>query len=318
MIDPHQQSGERLRDRAHGCVLGLALGEALGRPLESLTHQQARQELTNAPRLATGRGDQAAMAMLLAESLLQRGRLDPGDLSARLREWMRGGARDVGHVAARALYLQGQGQPWADSARAAWEEQATRAATAEALVRGAPLALRPDVDEETLARASLAASAVTHFDPRCRWAAAALNLMLARLLRGAGQGLPGSILGLVQERHVFRALEAIPTLMEGQLEARNDALLTLQAAAWCALNSNDFRAAVLTAVSLGGASPLVGAACGALVGARWGANQIPAEWLAALPDAPELIRLADSLIQQRPPELPGLAPERRNGPTRTA
>ena len=36
---------------------------------------------------------------------------------------------------------------------------------------------------------------MTHFDPRCRWSAAALNLMAARFLRGAGQGLPGAILG---------------------------------------------------------------------------------------------------------------------------
>src|SRR5829696_3795747 len=91
----------RFLDRARGCLVGLAAGEALGRPLEALTREQARRELAAAPRLATGRGDQAAMAMLIAESLLAHGRFNPADAAQRLQEWVRGGARDVGRVAAR-------------------------------------------------------------------------------------------------------------------------------------------------------------------------------------------------------------------------
>jgi ADP-ribosyl-[dinitrogen reductase] hydrolase len=152
-----ESADARFLDRARGCLIGLAAGEALGRPLEALTREQARRELAAAPRLATGRGDQAAMAMLFAESLLAHGRLNPADASRRLQEWIRGGARDIGRVAARALYLQSQGQPWADSARTAWEENQPRGGTAEGLARGVPLALLPGRDESVLARDSLAA-----------------------------------------------------------------------------------------------------------------------------------------------------------------
>jgi ADP-ribosyl-[dinitrogen reductase] hydrolase len=313
---PARPPDPRTLDRARGCLVGLAVGEALGRPLEALTPEQAAAALASEPRLAAG-GDQAAMAALLAESLLANGRLDPVDLSRRLVEWVRGGARDVGRVAARALYLQGQGEPWADAARAAWEEAHPRGASAEALARAAPLALLPIADERALARDALAASAVTHFDPRCRWGAAALALLAARLWRGAGQGLPGAVLGLVGERHVLRALEAVPTLVPTQLTARNEVILVLQAATWCALNEDDFAAAVRRAVGLGGPAPLLGAACGALAGARFGAAAIPDAWRAALPDAGRLERLADALARLAPrPPLPGPGPERRNGPTR--
>src|SRR5581483_3859364 len=134
----------RALDRARGCLLGLAVGEALGRPLEALSAEQVRAALAAGPRLASDAGDQAAMAAIVAESLLEHGRLDLRDLSRRLVAWTRGGARDVGRVAARALYLQSQGQPWADAARAAWEEAHPRGATAEALARrGAEPADRP-------------------------------------------------------------------------------------------------------------------------------------------------------------------------------
>ena len=318
MAEPREPLGERLLDRARGCLLGLAVGEALGRPLEALSREQAHSDLVDGPRLATGSGDQASMATLLAENLLaHHGRLEPLDLSRRLVEWVRGGARDVGRMAARALYLQSQGEPWADSARTAWEENQPRGATAEALARGAPLALLPRREEQALIRASLAASALTHFDPRCRWGAAAFNLLLARLWRGAGQGLPGAILGLIEERHVYRALEEVPTLVVAQLVSRNDVLMVLQAATWCTLNGDDFASSVLSAVGLGGAAPLLGAACGALAGARFGARGIPDAWLAALPDGSRLADLAEKLTRSSPlPVKPGIQPERRNGPPR--
>src|SRR4051812_5886129 len=269
MAEPIPDPDARLLDRARGCLIGLAVGEALGRPLEALTPDQVRQALAEGPRIASSPGDQAAMAALLAESLIERGRLDPRDVSKRLVEWTRGGARDVGRTAARALYLQSQGEPWADAARLAWEETQPRAGSAEALARGVPLALVAGQLDQALVRASLAASAVTHFDPRSRWGAAALNLMVARWVRGAGQGLPGAILGLIEERHVFRALEAVPTLVLGQLQSRNEVLAILQVGAWCALDAGDFAAAVRGAVGLGGAAPLAGAVTGALAGARF-------------------------------------------------
>ncbi len=306
---------ERTLDRARGTLLGLAVGEALGRPLEAFSREQAQRELAGEARLASGSGDQAQQAVLLAESLLARGRLEPADVSRRLVAWVRGGSRDVGRVAARALYLQSQGEPWADSSRTAWEENHPRGATAEALARGVPLALLPGLDDRTLIRDSLAASALTHFDPRCRWSAAALNLMIARLYRGAGQGLPGSILGLIGERHVLRALEELPTLVLGQLSTRNEAILILQAGAWCALNGDAFAPAVLQAVGLGDTAPLVGAVCGALAGARFGAGAIPAAWRQAAPDADRLENLAEALVR-RTLLPPGLPPERHNGPLR--
>src|SRR5438045_1894624 len=123
---PEQRPGPDARslDRARGCLVGLAVGEALGRPLEALTAAHAQAALAAGPRPAGDSGDQAQMAALVAESVLAHGRLDPADVSRRLVEWVRGGARDVGRVAARALYLQSEGEPWADSARLAWEEQA--------------------------------------------------------------------------------------------------------------------------------------------------------------------------------------------------
>src|SRR5689334_22985960 len=101
-------------DRARGCVLGLAVGDALG-----TTHEFERLQAPAFPALATGplrtitgggpfgveRGqvtDDTQLACCLASSLLATGRLDPEDLGARYLEWKRH-AFDIGQQTALSL-----------------------------------------------------------------------------------------------------------------------------------------------------------------------------------------------------------------------
>ena len=71
-------------------------------------------------------------------------------------------------------------------------------------------------------------------------------------------------------------------LPEDKIISRVYVVDNLKAALWCLLNTDNFRAAVLKAVNLGGDADTVGAICGGLAGAAYGLEQIPAEWLAVL------------------------------------
>lgn len=86
-----------IEDRALGCFVGLAVGDALGTTLEFKardTYAPLTDMIGGGPfKLAPGQWtDDTSMALCLAESLLACGKLDPADLMARFRRW-----RDEGH-----------------------------------------------------------------------------------------------------------------------------------------------------------------------------------------------------------------------------
>ncbi len=68
---------------------------------------------------------------------------------------------------------------------------------------------------------------------------------------------------------------------------------TLEAALWRLANHHDFEQQVLAAVNLGGDTDTTGAVVGGMAGWVFGAQAIPASWLAALPRQTEILDLAD-------------------------
>ena len=70
----------------------------------------------------------------------------------------------------------------------------------------------------------------------------------------------------------------------------------MTAAFWALLHHDSFEETVVAAVSLGDDADTTGAVTGALAGAHYGANAIPARWLDLLQPRDELISLADKLI----------------------
>src|SRR5437868_7992566 len=84
-------------DRARGCLLGLAVGDALGAPLEGLSPQQIRAHYGTVDDYVDGvrawkkkpyrwrlpglYTDDTQQALALADCLIERGRIDPGHLA---------------------------------------------------------------------------------------------------------------------------------------------------------------------------------------------------------------------------------------------
>ena len=80
------------RDRAAGALLGLAVGDALGTTLEfSLRDSEPRvSDMVGGGPFGLAPGewtDDTSMALCLAESILERGAIDPEDLMRRFTAW---------------------------------------------------------------------------------------------------------------------------------------------------------------------------------------------------------------------------------------
>lgn len=269
----------RVRGRFQGALIGLALGEALAAPAvlgRPGMFPPVRDLLGGGPHdLPRGAwGDDTAMALCLARSLVETGACDADDQLARYRRWQRDGEGSatgecigIGAGTARAL-VAGRPDP-------------AVADDAAALACVVPLAMRYWAEPDRLQDAVRRAVAVTCHDPGTFDAAARLASMLGAALRGTPVG----------------GIAAVAT-GAGDGGDRNAAVGSLAAADRALSEGAGWKDAVLRAVNLGGAADTVGAVTGALAGARLGIDAVPAPWVAALAGREEIAGLADRLLAE--------------------
>lgn len=301
-----------LRNRYHGALQGLAVGDALG------TAVQFRRpgSFTPVADLLGGgpfdlpRGawtDDTAMALCLAESLLECNGFDAADQVRRYRKWQDQGhlsstGQCVGITAAvsRALATaQWSGKLFAGSHDPSRLDKEPLARVVAAILY---FAAEP---EEALQQAADAAR-TTHQSPivldTCRYFAA---LLLGALQGKSKQQLLGRAYSPVPDLWTRRPLKApVEVIASGsfrhkappEIEGGGNILQCLEAALWALHRSNTFRDGALLAVNLGLDADVTGAVYGQLAGALYGVAGIPATWRQALLKRDLLERMADGLL----------------------
>lgn len=278
--------------RWEGCLLGLAVGDALGAPLEF----HRRERITPITGMIEGgkfrmrRGewtDDTAMALCLADSLIACDGFDAGDQMARYWRWANEGenstrprAFGIGKTVAMALgRYQQTGDPWCGS-------DALSASGNGSIMRLAPVAMR-FAGDPSLADHAEASSRTTHASPLCLSACRLMALLLERALQGEtvkARWLETA--DLDQEPYH----ELLMPLLAGEYRVKSaDAihgsgyvLESLEAALWCLWHTDSFEEAVLKAANLGDDADTTAAVTGQLAGAFYGVAAIPAEWLELL------------------------------------
>lgn len=303
-------------DHATGCLLGLAVGDALGTTLE-FTERDTRPHHTEMLGggvfgLAPGEWtDDTAMALALADSLITRGGFDPHDLMDRFVLWWRDGVYsctgtcfDIGATTQQALSrYRDTGEPFAG---------ATDPHTAGngSLMRLAPVALWTLDDPVAAAALARDQSRTTHGAPQAVEACAFFVGLLRAALQGAGKAA-------VLTPRFWRGHPDLEAVAAGSwrdkerhaISASGYVIATLEAALWAVARTDSFEDALVLAVNLGGDADTVGAVTGQLAGALYGAQAIPERWLAPLAWRTRLTDLASALLtsaaRPRPHPLPG-------------
>ncbi|MGE5185678.1 MAG: ADP-ribosylglycohydrolase family protein [Acidobacteriota bacterium] len=297
-------------DRKIGAVLGLAVGDALG-----TTYEFARIDQPAYPALAPGPAsdvvgggpfalaagqvtDDTQMAVCLARSLAERGRVDVDDLGRRYVAWS-AHAFDIGNQTAAALRRIEAGTPARDAGLAVWRASERKPAGNGSLMRTAPIALAcaDPID------AAIADSLITHADPRCALACAVFDAALAaaiaggdllaavhaalpaaarrfaELVPGEAEPLAGAVDAL--ERDLAAAASPEPGVYRVELDLQRTAgfvRVAFRLAFWHAAHTASWRDALVDVASRGGDADTNAAITGALLGARDGASAIPAAW----------------------------------------
>jgi ADP-ribosyl-[dinitrogen reductase] hydrolase len=309
---PEEQAldaARRLRSRFQGAIFGLATGDALAAPTQMLRRGSFTpvHDLIGGGNYDLPRGawtDDTAMALCLAESLLEQRGFDPRDQIARYTRWQQQGYQSatgqcVGITASVARAL----------AAAKWRRQAFAGShdpaklDADPLTRLAPVVMFWFANRDTALERAADAARSTCQAPDVLAACGALAAMLHAALAGQPKE---QLLQPEAAGPRARATGRLGAIVAGSYRDRSpetlrpagDALDLLEAALWAFHAHATWREGALAAVNLGGSSDVIAALYGQLAGAHYGLRAIPLAWRHSLARGKDLEDLADRLLAE--------------------
>jgi ADP-ribosyl-[dinitrogen reductase] hydrolase len=304
----------QLVSRARGALLGLVAGNQLGVPAEHLgTPDAIRKAFPNGlldlapPPKNSPYDDDAAMTLLLGESLLACKGFDAGDVAGRWVKWMKVDGRGIGLTTKRALTLIDRGKEPFEAGQLAYQENPGRSAGNGSVMRCIPVALRYHDDIDRLIRISTQQAAITHADARCTWGAAAVNLAARELLHGNIYFID-EVLHKIGDRapRVLRdAIHRVPRERESDLPIASAGeagyvVHCVEIAFWFVTHDRTLEEALITLAQAGGDTDTNAAVAGALLGARYGEAALPPRWLAQIVGPEGIAKLAEELVRRTP------------------
>ncbi|WP_327711962.1 ADP-ribosylglycohydrolase family protein [Streptomyces sp. NBC_00464] len=284
------------QDRVAGAVVGSAVGDALGAPFEFGPAGVYTARFPDGVGTMCGGGgwdpgeatDDTQMAVLVAESLLERDGLDLPDMFGRFRRWAAGEPKDIGLQTESVLT---GGDPW-DTAAALHFQINGRAAGNGSLMRAATSAVyfagtgqpREEARAATMDAARRIA-ALTHGD-RAAWEGTAVLHELIRVaLDGADPlaAVPDALSAVHPDHRERWATVLAPGWHPDRATEFNGAVWPcLGTALWALRTTRSYEDALASAIDVGGDTDTVAAVTGALAGAVYGFGAIPTRWTGPL------------------------------------
>ena len=295
-----------LETQLRSALLGLAVGDAMGVPVEfSSRAARQRDPVTGMRAFGTHHqpagtwSDDASLTFCLAEALAAGYSVQ--GLAANCVRWYdeqfwtpHGRVFDIGITTREAIYCLKKQAPGASPLVGGRDERSNGNG---ALMRLLPLDFYPG-PAPVAARFQLIAdaSAVTHGHVRSAVACFLYLEMAGYLRQGLNpavayahlcQYVPAQLAELrlpeAEVKHFKRVLGGeLATLSESAIASSGYVVHTLEAALWCLLQHETYAATVLAAVNLGEDTDTTGAVAGGLAGLYYGEEAIPEAWLQVL------------------------------------
>ncbi|MGQ9731600.1 MAG: ADP-ribosylglycohydrolase family protein [Candidatus Zipacnadales bacterium] len=305
-----------MRDRFEGAIMGLAVGDALGFPVEFISSDEIRRRygphgITDfVPSRFHPPGtysDDTQMTLAVATALLRSGRETTERVIEAIAEALLAWAqspennRAPGSTTMSACRRLAAGHSWRESG-------ITESKGCGSTIRTAPIGLYYHTDRERLLAVAANSSIITH--GHCCAIAGSVANALAVSLAFTGEtpeALFQAIIDAASEisdefvnllRQVPQTLHMAP---DGAFDVLGDAWVAEEAIAcalYCFLRSpDDYRTTVLTAANASGDSDSIACIAGGISGAYNGLSAIPPKWREEVETAEELLRVADALYE---------------------
>lgn len=293
-------------NRYQGCLLGLAVGDAVGTTVEFKprgSFPPVRGMTGGGPfDLEPGQWtDDTSMALCLAASLVETGTFDPEDQMRRYLRWYdegymssTGRCFDIGNTTRTAR------EKFRANGKALAGSRHPSSAGNGSLMRLAPVPMAYAPDRKKAVAFAAKSSRTTHAEVRCVEACMLFADMLVLALKGDKKEAI-----LFRERKVGLKSPEILAIAGGQYRDKSEPQIrgngfvvdSLEAALWSFWTTDTFEQAILTAVNLGEDADTTAAICGQIAGAYYGIEGIPEGWLEGMHMREEIARMAERLAE---------------------
>ena len=287
-----------IENRAVGCLVGAACGDALGAPFEFLHWSEIPDEIemSGGGVLNWGPGEWTDDTQMMIPIARISARGDDlidclPELVGEWRKWLSQGPRDVGIQTRSVLSSLSSDSPeeaWRESKD--YFERTGRAAGNGALMRTAPVALAYLDNPERMAEAAKLIAQLTHWEADA-WESCVIWTAAIRSAILTGRFLPHVGIGLLPlesrekwDERISKAMTSAPR----DFPSNGWTIHALQSAIAAINTTQVARDAILAAVKAGGDSDTVGAITGALAGALQGVQALPMAWKSTVHGWPEM------------------------------
>ncbi len=313
-------------DRFRGCMLGLAVGDALGMPVEGLTRDEIGERLGEVREMVAPTSDHfhcglspgqytddTEQTLLLAETIIEAGFFDVERFTSKLANWGRCWTADpslnrgVGWTSMTAIQDLLMDRPW--------QEAGLPTPTCGSAMRTAPIGLVYHCSLDLVSRYADLQSLPTHSSTGARAGSIAVAVGVALSLLGFSSTKVLEMAAASAERvdrDFARRLSIVKELLDldpaealAEIGTSPMVLETVPAAFYCHLKFEPEQA-LIAAASSGGDTDSIASISGALAGASRGSDWIPDRWLSCLEDRKRIDQAAFDLATVAERICPGI------------
>lgn len=294
-----------MQAKFRNCILGVAVGDALGMPAEGISRQNLKnmfgeiRDFLPSPYGDLREGewtDDTEQMLVLAESILETIYFNPDNFAEKLKSWfLRTSSRRIGPTSTRAIYNLLRGVHWSRAG--------VFSDTCGAAMRVAPLALVYHFSFNLVENYAEISARVTHTGTAAIGGAVAVAIAIScNLLDFSDEEMLEEVVKRV-ERYDNLLAEKINyayEISDRDLDYAVDkignsisALDVVPMAFYSYFSEESFEGSVIKAANAGGDSDSIAAICGALKGSR--GLEITKNWLEKLRDRELLEEVAEKL-----------------------
>lgn len=304
---------QALSDKVYGVIFGQAIGDALGLGTEFMSRKEVLRHYPNGlsaynqmvqdwhrKRWKPGEWtDDTDMMLCIANAMLEDQGIKLETVARNFKDWFRQEPMGIGRHTYNVLSMGDYEKNPFRAAEIVWELSHKNSAANGALMRTSVVGLL----KKDVASYAEKICKLTHADPRCIGSCVIVSELVHHFVWKNCE-LPfeeivniGKAYDARIEPYLTLAKKSsdINLLLLDEDASAGYTLKTLSAAVWCLYHVNDFKEGLLAIVNAGGDADTNAAVACSLLGAKYGFNAIPDDYVEQLLHKDELDRISSSL-----------------------
>ena len=303
---------EKKLDKIKGTIYSQAIGDALGLGTEGMTDEDMAWKYPNGlhhyseifqdrhrKRWKIGDWtDDTDMMLCIANAVIEDKGVNLMTIARKFKEWEEGDPMGIGNNTWKVLQSSDYLDKPLEVSKLVWEMSRRTSAANGGLMRTSVVGLFPKAIEVCAANICR----LTHYDPRCVGSCVIVSELIHSLVYGGPVLTYHQMLDFAR-KYDDRIIDYIDLSLDGDIRALSlddmDAagytLKTMAAALWAYWHACSFEEGLLTIVNAGGDADTNAAVACAILGAKYGFEAIPTEYVEALIYKEQLNRVIDGL-----------------------